>query len=204
MRLGDMLRIKRKEKNLTLVELAEITGISRPYLSQLEGGTKQNPSERNIRILAEHLDIDLMELEFLVESETTNRIDHFKDLLDRNSKAYQELLNLIEVTSSNLSEHLMFCLTFNSTLRGNLPDDLGQNIVKLERISSEVLDSLRQHEEVAKSTKESIDELQERIQIPRYPERIEELIREVDSLGNMGLSYLEKQILLLKEVTDSK
>lgn len=204
MRLGDMLRIKRKEKNLTLVELAEITGISRPYLSQLEGGSKQNPSERNIRILAEHLDIDRMELEFLVESETTNRIDHFKDLLDRNSKTYEELLNLIEVATSNLSEHLTFCLTFNSTLRGTLPDDLGQHIERLERISSEVLDSLRQHEEMAKSTKESIDELQERIQIPRYPERIEELIREVDSLGDMGLSYLEKQVLLLKEVMDSK
>lgn len=46
------LRRLRKNKDLTLCEVAEMTGLSQPYLSELENGNKNNPSLSTLQKLA--------------------------------------------------------------------------------------------------------------------------------------------------------
>jgi transcriptional regulator with XRE-family HTH domain len=54
--LGSFLRSQRKLANLSLRQLAELTSLSNPYLSQVERGLHQ-PSVRVLRLLAEALNV---------------------------------------------------------------------------------------------------------------------------------------------------
>lgn len=54
--LGTFIRSQRKLANLSLRELAAITKVSNPYLSQIERGLHE-PSVRVLRSIAEALDI---------------------------------------------------------------------------------------------------------------------------------------------------
>jgi len=54
--LGDFIRNRRKQANLSLRQLAEITRLSNPYLSQIERGLHQ-PSMRVIKSIAEALNV---------------------------------------------------------------------------------------------------------------------------------------------------
>ena len=54
--LGGFIRSQRKLANLSLRQLAELTSLSNPYLSQVERGLHQ-PSVRVLRLLAEALDV---------------------------------------------------------------------------------------------------------------------------------------------------
>lgn len=57
--IGEYIKNKRKEKGLSLRELARITGISHPYLSQLENGHNNNPSPSVLSSLAPVLDMPM-------------------------------------------------------------------------------------------------------------------------------------------------
>lgn len=59
--IGSRIRIKRKNQGLTLKELAERSGISFGYLSDLERG-RQEPPLRTIRKIAKGLETDLQAL----------------------------------------------------------------------------------------------------------------------------------------------
>lgn len=50
----------REEKNITIQELSEITGISYNYLYQLEKGYKINPSLQTLEKLVEALGLELI------------------------------------------------------------------------------------------------------------------------------------------------
>jgi transcriptional regulator with XRE-family HTH domain len=54
--LGGFIRSQRKLANLSLRQLAELTSLSNPYLSQVERGLHQ-PSVRVLRLLAEALNV---------------------------------------------------------------------------------------------------------------------------------------------------
>jgi transcriptional regulator with XRE-family HTH domain len=54
--LGAFIRTQRKLANLSLRQLAEMTSLSNPYLSQIERGLHQ-PSVRVLRALSEALDV---------------------------------------------------------------------------------------------------------------------------------------------------
>ena len=54
--LGAFIRSQRKLANLSLRQLAELTHLSNPYLSQIERGLHQ-PSVRVLKLLSEALDI---------------------------------------------------------------------------------------------------------------------------------------------------
>ena len=54
--LGSFIRSQRKLANLSLRQLAELTSLSNPYLSQVERGLHQ-PSVRVLRLLAEALNV---------------------------------------------------------------------------------------------------------------------------------------------------
>lgn len=54
---GELIRTERKLKGLSISKLAELTGVSQPYLSQIENG-KRNPSYEIIHKIKKALDID--------------------------------------------------------------------------------------------------------------------------------------------------
>lgn len=55
---GSLLRKKREEKNLSIRQLAKITGVSPAYISQLENNYRNNPTPRVLRALCTGLGID--------------------------------------------------------------------------------------------------------------------------------------------------
>lgn len=55
MEFGSLLKRKRIERNLTLEELANKTGVSAAYLSRLENGIRVNPSMKIIQKIDEAL-----------------------------------------------------------------------------------------------------------------------------------------------------
>ncbi len=58
-KVGEIIRAKREEHNISLGYLAKELGISSGYLSQIENGKKTNPSSEIILKIVELLDIDL-------------------------------------------------------------------------------------------------------------------------------------------------
>jgi transcriptional regulator with XRE-family HTH domain len=54
--LGGFIRTQRKLANLSLRQLAEMTSLSNPYLSQIERGLHQ-PSVRVLKLISEALDV---------------------------------------------------------------------------------------------------------------------------------------------------
>lgn len=62
MNLGQFIREQRKGKGLTLREAAKRSGVSHPYLSQLENGKNDKPSPDILRKLATVLDLSNKEL----------------------------------------------------------------------------------------------------------------------------------------------
>jgi transcriptional regulator with XRE-family HTH domain len=54
--LGAFIRTQRKLANLSLRQLAELTSLSNPYLSQIERGLHQ-PSVRVLKLISEALDV---------------------------------------------------------------------------------------------------------------------------------------------------
>ena len=60
--IGEFIRLKRKEKGLSLRELARRTGISHPYLSQLENGHCYNPTPDVLRKLSKCLNVSYMKM----------------------------------------------------------------------------------------------------------------------------------------------
>lgn len=59
---GEYLRSKRKEKGLTLKQLAELSGLSDAYICHVENGKRGIPSTENVNKLAQALGIDLFEM----------------------------------------------------------------------------------------------------------------------------------------------
>ena len=60
--LGDYLRTLRKNKKLTLVEMAVRLGLSQPYLSQIENGKREAPKPELLKKIADLLNEDFLEL----------------------------------------------------------------------------------------------------------------------------------------------
>jgi transcriptional regulator with XRE-family HTH domain len=54
--LGSFIRAQRKMSNLSLRQLAELTSLSNPYLSQLERGLHQ-PSVRVLKLISDALNV---------------------------------------------------------------------------------------------------------------------------------------------------
>jgi len=76
--LGAFIRKTRKEKNISVRELARRIHLSAPSLSEIERG-KQNPSESTLKRIAEHLGLRVEQLE---ELDSWSALKYFKELLD--------------------------------------------------------------------------------------------------------------------------
>ncbi|WP_035349232.1 helix-turn-helix domain-containing protein [Heyndrickxia ginsengihumi] len=62
LQIGDIIKKKREEKNWTLRELSDVSGISMSYISMLERGLKKFPSVKVIKKLAKSLDFSQEQL----------------------------------------------------------------------------------------------------------------------------------------------
>ena len=62
MKIGDILKTKRLEKNLTQKELAESSGITQSMISKLEQGVSENISIEALRKLAKSLRCPVIDL----------------------------------------------------------------------------------------------------------------------------------------------
>lgn len=58
-KVGEIIKAKREEKGLSLVEFAKRIGISSGYLSQIENGRKTNPRLDIVLRIIHELDIDI-------------------------------------------------------------------------------------------------------------------------------------------------
>ncbi|MDP4181479.1 MAG: helix-turn-helix transcriptional regulator [Bacillota bacterium] len=58
-KVGEIIRLKREEKNYGLIDFAKQVGISPGYLSQLENGHKANPKLETVLKIIKELDIDI-------------------------------------------------------------------------------------------------------------------------------------------------
>ena len=59
------IKIIRKQKGITLLELSDLTGISVGYLSHLENGSRKNPSLDVMNKIAKALNISVAEIFFI-------------------------------------------------------------------------------------------------------------------------------------------
>jgi transcriptional regulator with XRE-family HTH domain len=60
--LGQAIKRLRTQRGLTQAQLAERAGISQPYLSQLEAGTKGRPAVQIVQTLAKALGVKIDDL----------------------------------------------------------------------------------------------------------------------------------------------
>jgi transcriptional regulator with XRE-family HTH domain len=92
MRFGERIRELRKEKGMTLREVAERAGIDFTYLSKIEtGGIPYTPAVKTIRQLAEALKVDSIDLLTLAdklpkELEPLRTNQHARRFFDRAAK----------------------------------------------------------------------------------------------------------------------
>ena len=92
MKLGQRLRFIRKENQLTLKELSQLSELSVPYLSDMERGVV-NPSVGTLRKVAKAYNISVKDLisgvEGLGESSNTNYPEEFQSFLKEYETQYK-------------------------------------------------------------------------------------------------------------------
>lgn len=97
---GKFLRTKRKEKGLSIRQLAKFTGVSPAYISQIENNDRKNPTAHVLRSLAYGLGIDevelLLQFDMLSEDEIKERRQFYHDQVIMN-QTMQEKDNPIDL-----------------------------------------------------------------------------------------------------------
>ncbi len=138
-KVGEIIRAKREESNISLVSLARELDISPGYLSQIENGLKKNPNLDILLKLTKRLDIDLAML-LGVEANEENYLVKIPSLLklvlarERNSRVLEEPEVLKRFCS--LCERILEAryLLENPTLYKMFMDDLvNQTEITLKR-----------------------------------------------------------------------
>jgi len=79
-KVGEIIRAKREEKNISLSDFAKELDISPGYLSQIENGVKKNPNLEILLKIINRLDIDLAML-LGIESREENYLIKIPSLL---------------------------------------------------------------------------------------------------------------------------
>lgn len=101
MELGQYLKKMRKEKKITLREAAKRSGVSHPYLSQLENGKNDKPSLDVLEKLANVYDQPLSNLLEASGHLTTEKVgykEEFEDILneEKELRKKKDILHLLE------------------------------------------------------------------------------------------------------------
>ena len=122
--LGKALRAYRKDKNLTLTNLAEITGLSSGYLSILERGLN-SPTLENLNKICQALGITMVDLLEHIDANSASIVtkkDSRRIIYDDDGLLYE---------AATEGEHNMSCMvmTVNNTAdhvsHGHIADEVG-------------------------------------------------------------------------------
>ncbi len=169
MEFGEFVKKHREEKGLTITALAEQSGISRPYLSQIEAGVNPPPSEPKIRRLAEVLEIPFSVIWSLAHQENLSE-EYVDEALNYNylSAKIDVIVNTLESISSNQQE---------LSNRHNIT----QIFLEIEQIRAK------------------LDDLASTRAPRKYPPTIENHIHKFISLGSHGQGYIKRQVEVYRE-----
>lgn len=99
---GKFLKTKRKELGLTIIELANLSGVSHPYISQIENGKKGMPSTDVLSKLAEPLGLKFSELMGLAGHLNSSQVEELLNWEDRAEKRSK-----LKVSFMQLEFHLL-------------------------------------------------------------------------------------------------
>lgn len=102
MSFGEYIKSKRKEKGLSLREVSKRSGISHPYLSQLENERSKKPTPETIKKISKGLEVPYMDLMekadvidlkdwYLEKLKNPYSKNEFDDLLIAKSKGYSSV-----------------------------------------------------------------------------------------------------------------
>ena len=108
---GERLKIARMWRNLSAIQLADLTGFSRQTISMLENGKLMNPEFATVQKLSEKLEFPVT---FFLEETKINLNEsttYFRSLLTTNKKyrvEQEEKIKFIAIVYNMLSEYLEF------------------------------------------------------------------------------------------------
>lgn len=102
--LGYNIKRIRKEKNVTLKDLEEITGITNSYISAIENGRKINPSQEKLEMLANALDVNL--IDFYSEKKISKNFlgENIKNLRMLKELTIRDLEEMTGISKSYISD----------------------------------------------------------------------------------------------------
>lgn len=109
-KFGDEIKKLRKDKNISIRKLGELSGISHAYISQIENGKRGNPKPDLIKKLAKALDVRYVDL--LIKA------GHLPEMDENKKKRIEDSEHENEKFRSNLGEELEKALRILSD--GNL------------------------------------------------------------------------------------
>lgn len=98
-RLGEKLNTLRKEKGLTLEKLAELSGLSKSYIWELENRESQRPSAEKLNALAKVLSVDSV---FFIEDDIREPeqrhldVAFYRDYQDLDAEDKERLRKIME------------------------------------------------------------------------------------------------------------
>jgi transcriptional regulator with XRE-family HTH domain len=123
--LANQLKKRRKEKNLTQIELAKLAGVSKGMIADLETGKNKNPRVQGIKKIGKVLDVD--EIYFYIDEENARKI--FPHLENEPKKFIDFILD-----SQNID---YFKMAYESFKEG-IPVETMQIYIDLERRRKEL------------------------------------------------------------------
>lgn len=105
--LGERIRALRKKKELTLDQLAENSGVSKAYLSQLENGQSERPSAENLYNISTSLDVTIAsllgkELKYVKKDNNTDDAPNgLKEAIRKNKWTNEDIEPLLSIAMRN-------------------------------------------------------------------------------------------------------
>ena len=102
--LGVCIRSLRKSKKITLVQMAEKTGLSQPYLSQIENNKKGTPSPELLRTISEALEVDYFELMVQAGYLSTEEANNRKKIVEESLNNKREIQRFLDENEKKMEE----------------------------------------------------------------------------------------------------
>ncbi len=144
MSFGEKIKKLRTDKQLTLDELSESTGLSKGYLSKLENGHRGTPKAETITKLARGLDIEYEDLMFhagYISKQEFNRInelikntDHINDLKDTINAPFLGKKLKYEGEYLSLEDSIYISNVLRAILKKGIPSNEADKQKELDRI----------------------------------------------------------------------
>ncbi|NPV53781.1 MAG: helix-turn-helix domain-containing protein [Firmicutes bacterium] len=217
MRFGGRLRIMRKQSGLRLVDLAERTGLSYSYLSQLETGSRIRPSDSVLEALGRALNVHVDELRAWVEEDVPrDRVEDLRSLAVRNIRWLEEISSVLsdetsiqKIITRFLEQEYLKAIK-SATKNQGLNADIGlllsgisahREVIKEEMDASEEKGLSADVGEPIISIHEFVRELKllnDRLTHLNRSKEVEELAFEIESLGERGVEFIREQIKIAK------